>query len=140
MPNRRDEIKCRAEKASPGPWHADEHDGIKRVLGKFHHSCHKGASFCPNCHDCHDVIASRDGHFIQRGKEVDEADIDFIANSREDIDYLLRQVEQHEVMLDLLANWKGDIDSAKAFIEQSYRPSKKNGPSRLIRLLRSKNL
>ena len=73
---RLDEIKKRAEAASPGPW------DFRSGLGWFDVHAH------PYLHNSGNVLIS-----VHNGTPENKRDADFIAHAREDVPWLLAQLE-----------------------------------------------
>ena len=82
MTDRLDEIRARAEAATPGPWAAEREDDYEWIV--------VGGTYEP---DCRYVIADC-------GFDSPQSNATFIAHAREDIPYLLAEVERLRAALE----------------------------------------
>jgi len=97
--SRLDEIKARADVATPGPWHAWD-----RGIGW---EVHKGEECAPGCGRSCDAL---NGEFRET---FTRADAEFIAAAREDVPWLVSEVERLTAERDALAQIKRHIDEVR---------------------------
>ena len=101
MTDRLDEIRARAEAATPGPWgqgNINSGDGISLL----------------------DVYSEHAG-YVKVASVWDSEDRDFIAHAREDIPYLLAEVERLRAALTLACRdgWSDWESAATYYVEQA---------------------